>query len=318
MRRRKAGAHHGHVLAAGGFFVFMAVASAADNGAGYESWPDVPAAQRCPRMFAAQGIAPRRMHLPSAVVRFLDIQSAEPDEGASWLLIHGYAGNLCDYGPMVARLAERHRVLAFDLPGFGESASADEQYTIDSYVQTLREFLDRVEAGPVHLVCHSLGGHVCIGAALTQPRYIETLTLIDTAGIVEKSGFIRQIAKHNGGLNLGQMVVQRGRSWIDWTDGDQAFLRRFVFVNPTIWTALASFRSNYRSQLRTLRTPTLVLWGMDDPLFPVEDSTFLIENVPGAKLHIIDGAGHCPNESHAGTVVELIERFVRERKGTPP
>jgi 2-hydroxy-6-oxonona-2,4-dienedioate hydrolase len=317
MRLRRAGTYLGQISAVGCFFAFLSVASA-DEQSVYEHWLDVPQAQRCPRMFADLGVAPRRLHLPSAVVRFLDIPAAEPDEGPPWLLIHGYAGNLCDHGPMVARLARRHRVLAFDLPGFGESASEDEQYTIDSYVQTLREFLDRVEAGPVHLVCHSLGGHVCIGAALGQPRYIETLTLIDTAGIFEKSGFVKQIAKHKGGLNLGRMVVQRGRSLVDWTDGDHAFLRRFVVVNPTIWTAVASFRSNYRGQMRAIRTPTLILWGMEDPLFPVEDSGFLIENVPGARLHVIDGAGHCPNESHAGMVVELIERFVRERKSQPP
>jgi 3-oxoadipate enol-lactonase len=72
---------------------------------------------------------------------------------------------------VLAELAQHHRVLAFDLPGFGESASSDEHYSIDSYVETLREFLDRVDVGPVHLVCHSLGGHGCIAAALTEPRY---------------------------------------------------------------------------------------------------------------------------------------------------
>jgi pimeloyl-ACP methyl ester carboxylesterase len=293
------------------------VASAATLAA-YENWLDVPESQRCARMFADLGQTPRRLHLPSAVVRFLDLPPAEPDNGPPWLLIHGYNGNLCSYGPMVADLVKRHRVLAYDLPGFGESTSTDNHYTIDSYVQTLREFLDRMESGPVHLVCHSLGGHVCIGAALTDPRYVETMTLIDTAGIYETAGFVKQIAKNKGGLNLGHMTVKRGRSLVDWTDGEQAFLRRFIAGNPAIWTAVASFRANFRSQIGAIRTPTLILWGMDDPLFPVEDSAFLKENVPHAELHIVEDAGHCPNESHPRIVVDLIEKFVRERKNTPP
>jgi pimeloyl-ACP methyl ester carboxylesterase len=317
MRRWKTRTPSGHALAAVALFAFTRGAFA-DGGSVYDNWLEVPEAQRCARLFADLGLEPRRLHLPSAVVRFVDVPSAQPDAGAPWLLVHGYAGNLCDWGPMLARLGHRHRVVAFDLPGFGESASKDDHYTIDSYVQTLRELLDRVETGPVNLVCHSLGGHVCIGAALTQPRYIDTMTLIDTAGIFERAGFVQQIAKHQGGLNLGQMAVKRGRSLVDWTDGEQMFLRRFVVGDPAVWTAVASFRSNFRGQIGGIRTPTLILWGMDDPLFPVEDAAFLKENVPGAELHIIDGAGHCPNESHAGTVVDLIEKFVRERTGTPP
>ena len=286
--------------------------------AGFASWPDVPEAERCPRMFAELGQAPRRLHLPSGVVRFLDLGPAGPAPGPAWVLVHGYAGNLCSWGPMVAELAQQHRVLAFDLPGFGESASSDEHYTIESYVETLREFLDRVDAGPVHLVCHSLGGHVCIAAALTEPRYLETMTLIDTAGIFETAEFVKQIAKKKSGVNLGQLSVKRGRSLVDWTEGDQAFLRRFVADNPAIWTAVSSFRANFRGKLAALRTPTLILWGMDDPLFPVSDAAFLKDNVPGAELHILDGAGHCPNESHAHVVVDLIERFIDKGKPTRP
>jgi pimeloyl-ACP methyl ester carboxylesterase len=296
----------------------LAGSAAAASPAGYENWPQVSAAERCTRMFADLGQAPRRLHLSGAVVRFLDLPPAEPDAGPPWLLIHGYGGNLCSFGPMIAEMAKRHRVLVFDLPGFGESASADEHYTIDSYVQILREFLDRLESGPVHLVCHSLGGHVCIGAALTQPRYIETMTLIDTAGTFDTVDFIKQVAKQKGGVNLGRMAIKRGRSLVDWTDGEQAFLRRFIASNPAIWTAIASFRSNYHEQIGGIRTPTLILWGMDDPLFPVEGAAFLKENVANSELHILDGAGHCPNESHPRAVVDLIEKFVREREPREP
>ena len=304
--------------AAGVFCLALTRTASAAAPEGFENWLDVPDAERCARTFAQLGQAPRRLHLPSAVVRFLDLQPAEPDAGPAWVLIHGYAGNLCSNGPLLAELAQRHRVLAFDLPGFGDSASSDEHYTVDSYVQTLHEFLDRVESGPVHLVCHSLGGHVCIAAALTQPRYLETVTLIDTAGIFETAGFVKQIAKQKSGVNLGQMTLKRGRSLVDWTEGDQSFLRRFVASNPAIWTAVSSFRANFRARLGALRTPTLILWGMDDPLFPVADAAFLKENVPGSELHILDGAGHCPNESHARAVTTLIEQFVRNRKPAPP
>jgi hypothetical protein len=55
---------------------------------------------------------------------------------------------------------------------------------------------------------------------------LETLTLIDTAGIFDTAEFVKQIAKKKSGVNLGQLSVKRGRSLVDWTEGDQAFLRR--------------------------------------------------------------------------------------------
>jgi len=250
------------------------------------------------------------MHMGDTVVRFVDLPATGPTDQHPWLLIHGYGGTLCDFARLVKHVAGQRRVLALDLPGFGESASADEHYSVDSYVAILREFVTRTESGPVHLVCHSLGGHVCLGAALTAPSYIASLTLIDTAGIYDASQFPGDIAKRKAGVNLGRMTTKHGRGFVDVAAGDQELLRRLVAHDPAVWTAVSSFRSNYRQEVGRVRVPTLVLWGMDDPLFPVEDALFLAENLTNVKTHIIDGAGHCPAETHPQVVAKLVEGFV--------
>jgi Predicted hydrolases or acyltransferases (alpha/beta hydrolase superfamily) len=250
------------------------------------------------------------MHMGDTVIRFVDLPAMGPTDERPWLLVHGYGGSLCDFARLVQHVAGRRRVLALDLPGFGESASADEHYTIDSHIAVLREFVVRSESGPVHLVCHSLGGHVCLGAALTAPSYIASLTLIDTAGIYDASQFPGNIAKRKAGVNLGQMSMKKRRSFVEVAAGDQELLRRLVAHDPAVWTAVSSFRSNYRQEVAHVRTPTLVIWGMEDPLFPVEDALFLAENLPNAKAHIIDGAGHCPAETHPEAVAKLVESFV--------
>jgi pimeloyl-ACP methyl ester carboxylesterase len=250
------------------------------------------------------------MHMGDTVVRFVDLPATDPTDERPWLLVHGYGGSHCDFARLVRHVAGQRRILALDLPGFGESASADEHYTIDSYISVLREFVARTEAGPVHLVCHSLGGHVCLGAALTAPSYISSLTLIDTAGIFDASEFPGDIAKRKAGVNLGRLSMKKGRSFVEIVGGDQELLRRLVAHDPVVWTAVSSFRSNYRRDVGHVRTPTLVLWGMEDPLFPVEDALFLAENLPNAKTYIIDGAGHCPAETHPQVVAKLVEGFV--------
>jgi pyruvate dehydrogenase E2 component (dihydrolipoamide acetyltransferase) len=275
-----------------------------------DAWLDLPPAARCAQFFSESGVSPRRMHMGDTVVRFVDVPAEHPTGERPWLLVHGYGGTLCDFARLVKHLHGQRRVLALDLPGFGESASADERNSIDSHIAVLREFVARTDAGPVHLICHSLGGHVCLGAALTAPTYIASLTLIDTAGIYDAADFPGDIAKRKAGVNLGRMSIKRGRSLVEVAAGDQELLRRLVAHDSAVWTAVSSFRSNYRQEVAHVRTPTLVIWGMEDPLFPVEDALFLAENLPNARTHIVDGAGHCPAETHPEVVARLIEGFV--------
>jgi pimeloyl-ACP methyl ester carboxylesterase len=279
---------------------------------------ELPPAARCARFFGDSGVAPRRIHMGDTVVRFVDLPTTESTAERPWLLVHGYGGTLCDFARLVQHAKGRRRLIALDLPGFGESASADEHHSIDAYIAVLREFVARTDAGPVHLVCHSLGGHVCLGTALTTPSYVASLTLIDTAGIYDASQFPGAIAKSKAGLNLGQIPSKRGHSFVDLAAGDQELLRRLVAHDSAVWTAVSSFRSNYRQELAHIRTPTLVIWGMDDPLFPVEDALFLSENLPGARTHIIEGAGHCPAETHPEAVAKLVAGFVASLATPPP
>ena len=301
-------------LALWGTFVVLALGCAGRKAVApptpADAWLDLPAAERCQQFFAESGVAPRRMHMGDTVVRFVDVPAQRPTGERPWLLVHGYGGTLCDFARLVKHLDGQRRVLALDLPGFGESATVDERNSIDSHIAILREFVARTDAGPVHLVCHSLGGHVCLGAALTSPSYVASLTLIDTAGIFDTAEFPVDITKRKAGVNLGRMSTKRGRSLIEVTAGDQELLRRLVAHDSAVWTAVSSFRSNYRQEVAHVRTPTLVIWGMEDPLFPVEDALFLAENLPNAKTHIIDGAGHCPAETHPETVARLVENFV--------
>jgi pimeloyl-ACP methyl ester carboxylesterase len=99
-----------------------------------DAWLDLPAAARCAQFFAEPGVSPRRMHMGDTVVRFVDLPATGPTDQHPWLLVHGYGGTLCDFARLVKRVAGQRRILAFDLPGFGESASADEHYSVDSYV----------------------------------------------------------------------------------------------------------------------------------------------------------------------------------------
>ncbi|MGQ0703713.1 MAG: alpha/beta fold hydrolase, partial [Gemmatimonadales bacterium] len=98
------------------------------------------------------------------------------------VLLHGYGESLTTWRAVFDRLAERHRVVALDLPGFGESDKPDSSYALPAITQRLGRFLDRWTEGPVVLVGHSMGGELAAQLALDRPDRVRLLVLIAPAG----------------------------------------------------------------------------------------------------------------------------------------
>src|SRR5512137_587173 len=105
-----------------------APAPAAERG-----WQELSHEERDARMFDALDAEPRRIRVGSSVLRFVDVGPRRPamdagpggatDAAPAWLFVHGFGGSMGDFAPLVIALSESRRVLALDLPGFGDSAT---------------------------------------------------------------------------------------------------------------------------------------------------------------------------------------------------
>ena len=287
----------------------MSVGRAADIVA----WPEAGAGSLCRRLFSESRMEPRWLRLEHQVLRFWEFWPTETTPGGSSpapvVFVHGYHGDLCDFGPLLVAIARKHHVMAFDLPGFGQSVSESKDESIESYVRLVGNLVGRMRLGRVHLVCHSMGGQVCIGVGLTSPSFLQSLTLIDAAGVYEPSTFLDGLGKRMAHVSVGTMLAVKGRSAIDLVDGNRVMLRHLSAENPAMWTAISSFQSNFRSEVRKLALPVLVIWGLADPIFPIDSACLLKEEIAGATLHVIPGAGHSPQRSHPAETATFIERF---------
>jgi len=275
----------------------------------------------CGRLFSSTGIEPRRLRLGPRLLRFWESGPTQPTgpEGAgeTVLFVHGYLGDLCDFGPLLPEVAKRHRVVAFDLPGFGESTSDGPPDSIDTYIRLVAELVTRLELGRVDLVCHSMGGQVCIGVGLTSPSFVRSLTLIDAAGVYEPTTFLGGLTKRMARVNLGELIVRKGRSGLDFFDKDGIIMRRLTFESPATWAVISSFQSSFRSEVHKLALPTLVIWGHDDPIFSLDSACLLKESIPNATLYVVDGAGHEPQISHPQRTAAYVEQFLARVRSTP-
>ena len=287
-----------------------------------KSWLDLSTEQCSARLFKISGEMPRHMAIEDGQLQFLELGSTQNNnqensqavedterDKTPWLLVHGLGGSMGDWAPLFVEAATRHRVFAIDLPGFGGSTSSTNEYSIIAFVRALRQFAAGIEEEEFHLVCHSLGGQVCLALSLDHPKLVKSLTLIDAAGTYNQEEFIQRMTRTRAGISLGDIRIARNAGFEMLLGGNLAILKRILGHDPFILSALASFKSSYRSRVRDLQVPTLIIWGIDDPLFPADYGFYLKENIEGSFLRLIPNAGHTPQLSDPDLIEELVSDF---------
>jgi 3-oxoadipate enol-lactonase len=274
-----------------------------------QGWLSMSAVDRMEAVFRGPGRDPRVLRYGQGQIEFVEIRSATADSGAPAVYIHGLGGNLGDFGPSLLADAPGIRI-ALNLPGTGRSTGPQAGSTIRAFAEALREILVTRMAHPkLDLICHSLGGQVCLAMALEFPANVKSLTLIDAAGTYDQSEFVRRIAKNFAGVNLGNMLVSSHPAIGLLTGGSQNILGRILGGDAGAIAALSSFGQNYRDRIPAVAVPVLLVWGEKDALFTIENAFFLRNNIPGSRLKVVPEAGHVPQLTHPALVDGWIAEF---------
>jgi pimeloyl-ACP methyl ester carboxylesterase len=249
--------------------------------------------------------------------------------GSPLLLIHGLgsAGYL-EWRFNLRRLAARHTVYAPDLPGFGRSEKpASARYSIPFFARTLVRYLQELKLRSVFVVGTSLGGGVALELALRYPRRVRKLVLVNSVGLGRPKLQPHYPLLALPGLGeLGMRAVQRGlrvappalvrrfASRMAAADADVETLLDDAYVEqlremfeaegyPEAY--LATVRSlvslpalartfDVSSRLARVSLPVLLIWGGNDPIFPVENATRAHRLLPDSRLVVLEGVGHTP------------------------
>jgi pimeloyl-ACP methyl ester carboxylesterase len=284
------------------------------------AWDEMTAPARADRLQREAGADFRLIAVPGAVLRFMEIEAGSAENSGPILFVHGLNGAMGDWGPLFLRFAaaRRQRLVAVDLPGWGGSISRDGDHRVSSYAAALAAFIARVHLGRVHLVCHSLGGQVCLALTLGHPERVGSLTLISPAGVYRTATYLRGAVRHFGRVNIGHVPqTDPARSLVAALAEPGDLVSRFVTRNRTMLAMLSSFHENQRDRLPQLRVPTLVIWGAGDPVLPMEDGFVIAASVPGAVLHVVEGAGHESQLTHPELAYEWINDWTCTHRPPP-
>jgi 3-oxoadipate enol-lactonase / 4-carboxymuconolactone decarboxylase len=219
-----------------------------------------------------------------------------------------------------AALAGEFRVLRCDHRGHGGSPAPPGPYTVDELAGDVLGLLDELGIERVAFVGLSLGGAVGQVLALRAPERIERLALCCTSShFGPPDGWIERAATVRGGgvAAVAPAVLER---WLT-PDAPPAMRERLeamlLSTDPEGYAACceAIAAHDMRGQLGSLRMPVLTIAGSDDPATPPEWVAEIADEVPGARLHVLEGARHIANVEFAPAFNRLLAPFLRGTTG---
>ena len=228
--------------------------------------------------------------------------SAEPV-----VVLHGWGASIDAVVSIQDGLAAELRVIAFDLPGFGASDPPPGAWGTPDYAELVRSALDRVGLQRVNLLGHSFGGKVSLFLAARWPERVERLVLVNSAGVrLPPSPTLRariaafKVARRLlGNGPVGRRLLDRFGS----TDYRQAGPMRSVLVKVV--------NENYRSLLRQVQAPTLLVWGDRDEETSLACAAIMEREIPDAGLVVFPGAGHFSYADDLPRFLRVVSNFLK-------
>lgn len=253
------------------------------------------------------------------------------------VLLHGFPTSSHMFRNLIPALADRYRVIAPDLPGFGLSAMPAREsfaYGFARFAEIVGSLLAKLGAQRYALYVMDYGAPVGFRLALAHPERV-------TALIVQNGNAYEE--------GLGEFWTQTKALWADNSESNRAAMRPFLMLegtkfqyvtgvkdvtrlDPAAWLydqlfldrpgavdvqfdIIYDYRTNlelyprFQAWFRDCRPPALIVWGANDPIFPPAAARAFLGDLPDAELHWID-SGHFALEDKADEIVPLMRDFL--------
>ena len=253
----------------------------------------------------------------------------EGGEGRPVVLLHGFgASAMWQWHDQVGPLAEEHRVIVPDLLWFGGSWSRRRDFSIDHQIETVLALLDHLGVREADFVGISYGGIVAHELAAAHPERVGKLAILDSPGRAYTPADHEAMLSRFGVADVGALMVPS-------TPDDVRVLLELGYHRPprtprwvqsqVLEVMYGSFREEKLQLLTSMLEElddldarpgevtheTLLIWGREDKVFPLEIGQRLARQLRRAKLRIIDKAGHAPNLEHGDLVARWLVDWFR-------
>jgi pimeloyl-ACP methyl ester carboxylesterase len=252
------------------------------------------------------------------------------------VLIHGYTASLYVWKTTAPMLADAgFHVVALDLLGLGYSDKPRSfDYAISSQARMVARFMNRLGIGQATLVGSSYGGAVAATLALDYPERVEKLVLVDAVANdnVKNHPILKLAAIPGVGEILTPFLIdsrffQRHRMRntlapanhkLITEDRVEGILRPLTAADAhhsLLATSRAWSAERIGQDAHLINQPTLIIWGEDDKVIPVDDGHKLHQSILHSRFVVLKNCGHVPQEEKSDVFVNIVTEFCRDRKG---
>jgi pimeloyl-ACP methyl ester carboxylesterase len=280
-------------------------------------------------------------HLRTLQVDGRRLNLLEIGEGSPLLLVHGHSGRWQNWLENIPDLARRHRVIAVDLPGFGESELPPEDITIQGWARALDAVCAQLDVQAAAVVGNSMGGFASAELALAYPHRVERLVLVAAAGLAERYiGLPTALLRNPTFANIGRLssaytgFSRQGARRIATRPRLRRTWLRVLMTHPELippatayhllrsagrpgmpgaTRAIASY--DFRHRVQEIACPTLIIWGDTDRVVPVDGAHEYERLIPDSRKVILKDTGHIPMVERPARFDEMLEEFLAEGPG---
>ena len=268
---------------------------------------------------ALAGVSLHSVDVDGEPVAYLEREA----DGPVVVLLHGFAANKDNWLRFIKHLPRSYRVLAIDLPAHGDNGY-DAALTYDAALMSRRltRALEELDVAEAHVVGNSLGGWVGILYASAHPQRVNSLTLIDSAGVVPPIASELQLALLEGENPLLVRTEDDFERLMDfvfyhepfipwlWRNAlAQDYIQR-IAVNEKIWNDISADLEPVDPLLGGLPMPVLLVWGDRDRVLHVSSVDVFREHLTDVRSIIMSDCGHAPMVERPAEAASYVEQFL--------
>jgi pimeloyl-ACP methyl ester carboxylesterase len=250
----------------------------------------------------------------------------EAGQGDPVVLVHGSGPGVTAYANwrlVLPALAERFRVLAPDMVGFGYTdRPTDVQYGVQTWADQVVGFMDSLEIEKAHLVGNSFGGSIALRVAAQHPERVDRLVLMGSMGVhfeitegldtvwgyeasFENMRRVLDFFAYSRELVNDELAEVRFRA-----STEPGFQESFSAMFPAPRQQWVEAQTTPEEQLRALPHKTLVVHGREDKVIPLETSLTLAQLIDNADLHVFSHCGHWSQIERSAEFNRIVGDFL--------
>jgi len=259
-------------------------------------------------------------------VNGIPIEYLEGGQGDTLVLLHGFGANKDNWTRIGKHLTPHFRVIAPDLPGFGESGkNPDGDYSIAAQARFVKAFAQALGIKSFHIGGNSMGGNIAGAYASSHPQSLKSLLLIAPGGVASaKLSEMHQMLKAGKPNPLVARNVADYERLLDFVFVERPFIplpiKKFLIqeaiahqtLNDKIFEQILKSRdlTPLEALLKGSPVKTLVVWGAQDRVLHVSGAKVIGSVMPKARVEVMDAVGHLPMIENPEKTAGLYMRFL--------